>query len=67
MDWARAKNIVIIALVITNLFLLGIYGGKMFLNARQEENLYEDTMRLLEARGITLDAELPRSKAKWRS
>ncbi|MBQ3107139.1 MAG: hypothetical protein IJC68_00815 [Firmicutes bacterium] len=64
MDWARAKNIVIIALVITNLFLLVIYGGKMFLNARQEENLYEDTMRLLEARDILLDAELPEEQGK---
>lgn len=59
MDWARAKNIVIVALVVTNLFLLAVYGGKSLWDAKQEEDLYEDTMALLEARNIVLATELP--------
>ena len=59
MDWARAKNIVIVALVVTNLFLLVVYGGKYLWDAKQEEDLYQDTMALLQARNIVLNAEIP--------
>lgn len=29
MDWGRAKNIILIVLLITNIFLIGVYGRVM--------------------------------------
>ena len=59
MDWTKAKNILIMALLITNLILGFIY----FVDMRQGEvrrtNVMEDTVALLKSHGISISTDIP--------
>ena len=64
MDWSKAKNIIIAALLAANLLI----GGNL-LAQRHEKQEYlrvaaEDTVAFLEASGMEIDAELPRQDKK---
>ncbi|NLM07106.1 MAG: hypothetical protein GX219_09345 [Tissierellia bacterium] len=63
MDWYKSKTILIIALLITNLILLGIYFSK---TAKVDESLspafIKETERVLDVAGIKLDVEIPKEE-----
>jgi len=64
MDWTKAKNILIAALLVTNLLLLSsmLYG-----NAKVEagdSQFLANTVEVLKARNITIDAELPTAQVR---
>lgn len=59
MDWTKAKTILIVALLITNLFLITTF---IFVKAEDrptEEMLLSETIELLKAKNIYIDTELP--------
>ncbi len=59
MDWSKAKNILIIALLITNLVLLGaIYHSREGSASNDGENRMNDTILLLKEHDIYVDEEL---------
>ena len=64
MDWTKAKNILIAALLLTNLLLLGnmLYDNA---NVQAKEKLFiENTLAVLEARNITIETPLPKGQPR---
>ena|GEM_PF-2837050 len=61
MDWAKAKTIIIIALVVLNVFLCLSFGvfREPFRPEEADSDLLADTMTLLETRGIDVKSDLP--------
>ena len=59
MDWTKSKTILIVALLITNLFLLATYQIFPGEAAGDEELLETETIALLEAKNIFIKGELP--------
>jgi regulatory protein YycI of two-component signal transduction system YycFG len=59
MDWTKAKTILIIALLITNIFLLVTYTLSNSDNETSEEELLRETIALLEEKNIYVKGELP--------
>lgn len=64
MDWTKAKTILIIALLITNLFLIIMHGSVKAENQPEEEMLLNETIELLETKNIYVDTELPVKHSK---
>ncbi|MEW9123494.1 MAG: two-component system regulatory protein YycI [Thermotaleaceae bacterium] len=63
MDWSKAKNILIIAFIITNLFLIfsiekGLYEDNSMVILK-EKNI-EDVISILSEKGIRIETEIPR-------
>lgn len=59
MDWSKAKNILIVALLATNLILLGaIYVEKAEVKSSDEATLREDTVLLLKEHGIYVEEDI---------
>lgn len=59
MDWSKAKSILIIALLATNLILFSaIYMEKDRVDGTSEDTIKEDTILLLESHGIYVDPDL---------
>jgi len=59
MDWTKAKSILIVALVVTNLVLIATY---FFQDSRFEEDekeLQKVTIKLLEEKGIFVETDIP--------
>lgn len=62
MDWSKAKNILIMAFIVTNIFLAYV----LFVIEREYEEvtvkdeLVTDVVKLLEKEGIKVDTEIPR-------
>ena len=60
MDWAKAKNIIILALVVLNVFLLFMFGVLTNnVNVQEEEDLFAEVQDLLVQRDIDLKIDLP--------
>ena len=64
MDWSKAKNILIIALVITNLIL-----GTYFFNEQKKDSIWsddytEDVAEYLAMQGVAVSCDLPVEKKK---
>ncbi len=63
MDWSKSKNILIIAFIITNLFLAYV----LFMTEKDkyeivvEDQLVIDVVKLLEKENIKIDTEIPRT------
>ncbi len=59
MDWARAKNVILLLLVVFNLFL-----GSRMISYIMERNIPAETIKntvtILESRGVMLKCEIPR-------
>ena len=66
MDWAKAKTILIIALVVLNVFLCLSFGVFNKANTPEETagSLTEETATLLESRAIDLKTDLPETAGK---
>ncbi|MDP4094049.1 MAG: two-component system regulatory protein YycI [Bacillota bacterium] len=61
MDWSKAKNILIAVLVALNVFLLinnNIYSKESKVSSETVEN----TIKALEAKGVTVNCEIPRTE-----
>ncbi len=53
MDWNKSKNIILIILLITNIFLIAVYGGQdIFQKKTENNNAYKYTMSVLEENNI---------------
>ncbi len=61
MDWTKAKNIIIAALVITNLVLIGSLYVKFSDKQETEKQELSDTISVLESRDIKVDTTLPKN------
>lgn len=64
MDWTKAKSILILALIFTNLVLLGTY---LFQNDRfgsDEKMMQVATIKLLEEKNIFVETEIPERQKK---
>ena len=63
MDWSKAKNILIIAFIITNLFLIFNIQSNLYqnnaLSVLKDRNI-EDVVSILEEKNIKVEAEIPR-------
>ena len=59
MDWGRAKNIILVVLVVTNIFLISVYGIKYEQNKENNSELYRYTIEKLKENQIELDCEIP--------
>jgi regulatory protein YycI of two-component signal transduction system YycFG len=59
MDWTKAKTILIIALLITNIFLLVTYSVLQDNNEQSDEDLQLETIALLESKNIYVKDSLP--------
>ncbi len=64
MDWTKAKSILIVALLITNLFLLATYTVVKADNGPTEEELHAETIALLEQKQIYVKGSLPTQHEK---
>lgn len=64
MDWTKAKTIVIIALLITNLFLIITYGISRGEPQRDEKERQAETIALLEKRNIFIETEIPEGRGR---
>lgn len=61
MNWSRAKTILIIALVITNVFLLSVYHKNAKADADRIAESTASAIEYLESRGIEIDCEVPKN------
>jgi regulatory protein YycI of two-component signal transduction system YycFG len=59
MDWSKAKTILILALLVTNIFLVATY-GTMGVKDDPVTLDQETLIELLEARGVYLEAQIPK-------
>ena len=64
MDWGRAKNIILIVLLITNIFLIGVYGLRYGHSKESNSELYSYTIDKLKANQIELACDMPKSPGK---
>ena len=59
MDWSKAKNIILLVLVLTNLFLLAVYGNKYFGDdGTSDEEILDYTVSLLDENDIEYRGEI---------
>jgi len=58
MDWSKAKNVILIVLVLTNLFLLAVCGHRHIKQFSEDKDLYIYTMKVLEENNIFYDGEI---------
>jgi hypothetical protein len=61
MDWTKAKNIIIAALIITNLVLIGSLYVKFNDKQEMQKRELNDTISVLESRNITINTTLPKT------
>ena len=59
MDWGRAKSILLIVLVATNIFLISVYGIRYEQNKESNSELYNYTISQLEKNNILLNCDIP--------
>ena len=64
MDWSKAKSILIIALVITNLLIASMYFGQLREERLQSESAARSAAEYVSSRGVTLDCAIPTKEIK---
>ena len=60
MDWTKAKSILIIALVVTNLVLIATYFSQNNSLKNDEDKMQNVTIRLLEEKNIFVETDIPK-------
>lgn len=60
MDWTKAKTILIVALIVTNLLLIATYLYQNHGVESDEEKMQEVTIKLLEEKNIFVETEIPK-------
>lgn len=58
MEWSKLKNIILLILVATNLFLLALVGSREWSAARYLSNARSDAIQVLARSGITVDKDI---------
>ena len=62
MPWTKLKNIILLILVLTNLFLLALVVSQSLQNSRQNSQTREHTILFLSERGVEVSEEsIPQS------
>ncbi len=64
MDWGRAKNILLVVLVATNIFLISVYGIRYEKSKENNSELYSYTVSQMEKNNINLACEIPEHPSK---
>jgi regulatory protein YycI of two-component signal transduction system YycFG len=64
MDWTKAKTILIIALVVTNLVLIATYLAQNNRLQNDEKEMEEVIVKLLEEKNIFVETEIPGERIK---
>lgn len=66
MDWLKAKKILIVALLITNLILFGfiLYNGNLNGYSMESKKFVKETVELLSGKNIELDTKIPKKGNK---
>jgi regulatory protein YycI of two-component signal transduction system YycFG len=65
MDWSKAKNIILAVLILTNLFLLGVYGHRyMKEHSQDDDDVYKYTMSVLRENNIYYEGEIYNKSTK---
>ncbi|MBR0597702.1 two-component system regulatory protein YycI [Sinanaerobacter chloroacetimidivorans] len=59
MDWTKAKNILIVALLVTNLVLVLTYAFRDNSFSSTDEDVLKDTIELLESKNIYIETTIP--------
>ena len=59
MDWAKAKNILIVLLFALNIILAGVIVSRA-VGGGADRELFESVMRIIESRGVTINCSLPK-------
>ena len=64
MDWKKSKNILIFALILTNLVLFGMTGGFESLRLEDDDRdpMLDAVISLLERRGVTIGTPIPEQR-----
>lgn len=65
MDWGRAKNIILIVLLITNIFLIGVYGLRYGHSKESNSELYSYTIDKLKANQTSWRAICQKVRGKY--
>ena len=61
MDWSKAKTILIIAFLITNILLIIVlFSSEKHIETTTEEEFVQDVIRLLNKKSIFVDTEIPK-------
>ena len=55
MPWTKLKNIILLILVMTNLFLLAFVLGQAWQNDRAREQTWENALLFLRERGVQVE------------
>ena len=58
MEWSRVKNILIVLLAIVNVFLFVVYIGTTVSDAKETEELLENTVSVMQKNGIEISKKL---------
>ena len=61
MDWTKAKTILIVALIVTNLVLIATYFLREYQFKSDEKEMKVATIRLLEDKNIFVETEIPKN------
>ena len=64
MDWSKAKNIIVIALVLTNVFLIVQYALQYSHLIRRSDVVNDYTVNILHRNNIEIDCKIPVHKSK---
>ncbi|MDD2190852.1 MAG: two-component system regulatory protein YycI [Eubacteriales bacterium] len=64
MDWTKAKSILIVALIVTNLVLIATYFYQEYQSKSNEEELRAATIKLLESKNIFVETEIPEEHSR---
>lgn len=64
MDWTKAKSILIVALIVTNLVLVGAYYFQNHSLDNNEDEMQAVTVKLLEDKNIFLQTNIPQNHAR---
>lgn len=67
MDWGRAKNILLVVLIATNIFLISVYGIRYEQSRENNSELYSYTISQLEKNNISLDCAIPEHPSRLTS
>lgn len=59
MDWSKAKNIIIVALLLMDVFLGGMYINQLGGSSRNNEEVREYISNILDERGVEIKCEMP--------
>ncbi len=62
MDWTKAKSILIVALVVTNLVLIATYFLQDSRFEEDEKEMQKVTIKLLEEKGIIVETDIPEGR-----